>query len=175
MALYFITGIAGSGKTTLARELEKRGLEVVDADVEMSYWANKNTGERTAASDHRQTTDPQFFDEHDWYIDQQKVKELAQHAKNRTIFLVGSVANERVVWDYFKEVFCLYVSDNLLTQRIKERTDKDFGKSSHELHHLLELNREVKAKYQALGAKCILSDQPVNVIADKILASTNGS
>jgi broad-specificity NMP kinase len=140
MALIFITGIAGTGKTTLLKELERRDYEVHDADDKLSFWANKSSGARVSASDHTLTTDSGFFNEHDWYIDKRGVESLASEAKDKTIFICGSVANEKEVWHLFEKAFCLYIDDESLTKRIMNRADKDFGKSEHELMHLLRLN-----------------------------------
>ncbi len=144
MGLVFVTGIAGTGKTTLLKELRRRGCEAYDADEKLSFWANKSSGKRISESDHTLTTDPKFFDEHDWYIDQKSVGKLAQNAQDKTIFICRSVANEKEVWSYFEKVFGLYVDDESLVKRIKIRTDKDFGKSQHELAHLLQLNQHVQ-------------------------------
>ncbi len=171
MGLIFITGIAGSGKTTILKELKSRGYEVYDADEKLSFWANKSTGERASASDHTLTTDQKFFDEHDWYMDKSGVKKLAEKATNKPIFICGSVANEKEVWGDFEKVFCLYIDDESLIKRIKNRADKDFGKSEHELAHLLKLNQAVQSKYKSLGAKIIDATQPVEKIADEIAAS----
>ena len=171
MGLIFITGIAGSGKTTLLKELRSRGCKVYDADEKLSFWANKLNGEKISASDHTLTTNPNFFDKHDWYIDKLGVKKLAEEAANKTTFICGSVANEKDVWNYFEIVFCLYIDDNLLIKRIKNRDDKDFGKSEHELAHLLKLNQNVQPKYKSLGATIIDATQPTEIIADDIIAA----
>jgi dephospho-CoA kinase len=170
MALFFITGIAGAGKTTVLKELKSRNYKVYDADEGLSFWANKSTGEKASASDHTLTTDAKFFEEHDWYIDKEAIEKLAKEAESETIFICGSVANEKDVWSYFEKVFCLYVDDDSLIQRIKTRSDKDFGKSEHELGHLLELNKNVRSKYKSLGAVIIDATQSANKIADKITA-----
>jgi dephospho-CoA kinase len=170
MPLIYITGIAGSGKSTVLEELSNRGFEVYDADEELTAWEHKATRQRIAASDHTLTTDPKFFEEYDWYIDRQGVHDLAKSTSDKTVFLGGSVANESEVWSEFDKVFCLYVDDALLEQRVMNRADKDFGKSEHELEHLLTLNREVVRKYSALGAIPIDASMSKSGVVDEILA-----
>ena len=169
MSLFFITGIAGAGKSTVLSELKRRGYEVHDADENLSSWEHKVTRERVSASDHKLSTDPTFFEEHDWYIDKAGVEKLANEAADKTVFLGGSVANEDEVWECFNEVFCLFVGDETLELRIKNRIDKDFGKSDHELAHLLKLNQQVKDKYSSLGAIMINATKPVGDIADEVV------
>ena len=172
MGLIFLTGIAGSGKSTLFKELVRRGHEAIDADEKLSFWVNTASGERVSASDHTLTTDPEFFEEHDWYIDVEAVERLAQEAKNKTIYICGSVANEEQVRHSFEKVYCLFVDEASLTSRIQSRTDKDFGKTEHELAHLLKLNRQVQRKYELMGAVIIDATQPVTVIADRIITDS---
>jgi dephospho-CoA kinase len=170
MPLIYITGIAGSGKTTVLKELEHRGYEVHDADEKLSYWANKTTGARVHTSDHKPMTDPKFFAEHEWHMDKRAVEELAN--SDKTTFIGGSVVNEKDVWDYFDKVFVLYVNNEALTHRLMHRADKDFGKAEHELKHVLKLNSEVPAKYMSLGATIIDATQSTEKIADEICAET---
>lgn len=170
MSLIYITGIAGSGKTTVLKEIKRRGYEVHDADEKLSFWANKSSGARFHANDHKPTTDPKFFEEHEWHMDKQGIKELA-NTSDRTTFIGGAVVNEKDVWEYFDKVFVLYVNNEALTQRLIHRADKDFGKAEHELKHVLKLNSEVPAKYKSLGAMVIDATQSTDKIADEIISS----
>lgn len=172
MALIYLTGIAGSGKSTALNELQRRGYEVYDADEHLSYWSHKSTGAKVDASDHTLTTDPEFFERHDWYIDKEGVADLAEkaHERNKTIFICGSVVNENEVWGYFDRVICLHVDNEILAERLRNRIEKDFGKAEHELAHVLKLNSQVKAKYDALDCVIIDSNQPKEKIADEIIS-----
>lgn len=170
MPLIYITGIAGSGKTTVLKELERRGYEVHDADEKLSHWANKSTGAKLSASDHKPATDPKFFEEHEWHMDKQGVKELA-NISDTTAFIGGAVVNEKDIWDYFDKVFVLYVNNEALAHRLMHRADKDFGKAEHELKHVLKLNSEVPVKYKSLGATIIDATQSTEKIADEIIGN----
>lgn len=171
MSLIYITGIAGSGKSAVLKELNSRGYETYDADENLSSWEHKVTRKRVSASDHKLTTDPKFFEDHDWYIDKEGVSKLAKSAADKTIFLGGSVTNEDEVWPEFDKVYCLYIDNKSLEQRIKNRNDKDFGKSKHELKHLLNLNNNVQKKYTSLGAVIVDATQSVNDVVEEILAN----
>ena len=43
---YLIEGVSGTGKTTVAEELQRRGYHVLHGDREMAYWGDPETGER---------------------------------------------------------------------------------------------------------------------------------
>lgn len=171
MALIYITGIAGSGKSTALSEIKRRGYEAHDADENLSFWSNKQSGAKLDASDHTLTTDPKFFAEHEWHMDTQGIENLAKEAASKTIFVCGAVVNEAEVWGYFQQVFCLYVNDESLASRLRNRADKDFGKAEHELHHVLGLNEQVEEKYRALDAIIIDATQPTDTIVDEIIAN----
>ena len=72
----------------------------------------------------------------------QGVSDLAKSASQKIVFLCGSVANDAKVWTFFDKVFCLYVDNKTLEQRLINRLDKDFGKAKHELERVIKLNRD---------------------------------
>ncbi|PIR97266.1 MAG: hypothetical protein COT91_02300 [Candidatus Doudnabacteria bacterium CG10_big_fil_rev_8_21_14_0_10_41_10] len=52
MSKYYITGISGTGKSTLAEELKKRGFFTIDIDIEkdLCCWRNKKPGRKLIIS-----------------------------------------------------------------------------------------------------------------------------
>lgn len=167
--LIFVTGISGSGKSTVREELARRGFTAYDTDEdEIAQWQNKITGEITPifANAHRTS---EFMAQNDWRAEPERVQQLADEAAGRTIFLCGTVGNEDEVWHFFDKVFLLAIDEATLRHRLANRTAHDFGREPHELELLLVWHAAIDDLY--LGRDTILVDatQPPAIVVDEIL------
>src|SRR5437660_1029900 len=81
MPLYYITGIAGSGKSTVLSELKRRGYEAYDVDEAgpaTAKWYNDTTGfVHPKSSVKKEDRTPDFLANHSWKVPRQEVVELA--------------------------------------------------------------------------------------------------
>ena len=69
-----VTGMSGTGKSTVLAELARRGFETVETDV--GPWSR-------------------WSDEADGYVwDEQQVEELLQRERRTTLFVSGTVSNQ---------------------------------------------------------------------------------
>lgn len=65
--LILITGISTSGKSTIAKELVKRGYEAYDTEHNgISAWYNKETNERAAEFGQVPERTKEWMDQHEW-------------------------------------------------------------------------------------------------------------
>ena len=70
-----ITGIAGTGKTTVLAELQKEGYVVIDLDATgICRWKNKETQEFTEYGETGR--DYEWLTQHGWYCDIGKLRQL---------------------------------------------------------------------------------------------------
>jgi adenylate kinase family enzyme len=123
---YLIDGLSGTGKTTVAEELRRRGYHVLDGDVELAYRGYPETGEPLSALDHeRALNNPEWGQKH-WLWNIDKVKSvIADHSIAISFFCGGSRNFPRFI-GLFDEVFVLEVSDlDTLLGRIDERVARD--------------------------------------------------
>lgn len=96
MSLIYVTGISGSGKSEVRKELLKRGFEAYGTDEDgIAAYYNNETGkiENENASDPSYRT-PEWRSKHTWKVKRGKVEELAAKAKDKSVFLCGVVAND---------------------------------------------------------------------------------
>lgn len=170
MALIYVTGISGAGKSTIAEELKKRGYEAYDADSEgFNAFYDRETGEKIETSKNDNPHSPEWGKKYIWKTSRKKVEELVAKAKKETIFLCGSSSNEKEIWDLLTKVICLVLDEKTLRHRIATRTSNDFGKADHELVDILEWNKASEENYRKVGASIVDTTQPLNVIVDEIL------
>src|ERR1700722_17887478 len=117
MALIYITGIAGSGKSAAQKELQQRRYEAYDVDepgIGAAY--NRQTGEVVGVPDAQERSE-QWFSEHTWKMNIKVVEELKSRSLHNTIYLCGRAANENEVWQLFDRVVYLDIDDTTLRRR----------------------------------------------------------
>jgi adenylate kinase family enzyme len=69
MSLILITGSSTSGKSTIAKELVKRGYEAYDTEHNgVSGWHNKATGKWVAGFGEMPERTSTWFSQHEWVI-----------------------------------------------------------------------------------------------------------
>ena len=171
--LTWVTGVSGSGKSTVCRTLRERGHHAVDADWDgYNYWVHRSTGERLV--DPPRSVPPHWLDTYAWRIDPNKVGHLRDQVVNGRAFLFGAVENEDEVWSLFDVVVCFVIDDTTLQHRLATRTTNEFGKHPDELRAALGWNRDAEARYQGFGAHIIDTTQSLEHVVSQLLTVTMG-
>jgi adenylate kinase family enzyme len=169
MSFILVTGISGAGKSTARKELIHRGYEVHGIDEDgIARWVNKLTGAVTGRVD-ASARSPGFTQGNDWMVDPECVRQLAQSAQDRPVFLCGAVANEIEVWNLFNTVVLLSIDEATMRDRVAQRTTNDFGKNPHELELMLKWRRTIDDDYRRYGAVIIDAMRPVAEVVDEIV------
>ncbi|MBI3494634.1 nucleoside kinase [Candidatus Saccharibacteria bacterium] len=153
-----IDGISGTGKTTAAEELARRGYTALDADESFGYYGNPETGEPT---DERT--------QHNWIWDIDKVKTLAVSSGDTTIFVCGGAMNQDRVRDIFDKRFTLVIDNDTMRHRLMTRTNNEFGKHPDDLARQLEWNKGATEYAKSIGAIVIDATKPIEQVVDNIL------
>lgn len=170
MALIYITGAPGAGKTTLEKELRGRSFEAHDMDdPDIGGAHNKLTGERVVIPS-AETRPKEWFETHEWRTSRSAIEELKRQAEHKTILLCGVAPDDADLLPVFDKVIYLDVDEHTLRERIAKRTDNDYGKNDFELADILERRRSMDLKYKDLGVLCIDASKEPEVIADNIIA-----
>jgi len=169
MPLFLVTGLPGSGKSTLCAELKARGYEAYDGDEDgLAKWYD---GKGRAIDEERyRDRSPEFLRQHSRDISRETVEGLTAKARNRSIFLCGDPENEVELNDLFEEVFALVLDDATRNHRLVTRTNNQWGKLPHEREYSVAYGRKWEEIRQQLGYTSIDSTQPTKLIADQILA-----
>ncbi len=174
MPLIYITGISGSGKSTVRDELRKRGYTAYGTDEDgLAYFYNNETGKPLKHRIPPEVRTPQWRSEDTWKVQRAAIEKLHHEAEDKPIFLCGVVANDASeLWDLFDKVFALTIDDETLRHRITTRTNDDFGKLLHEFELLLNWQKTAKEDYEKLGAILIDATKPVGEVVDEIIRSS---
>lgn len=173
MALIYITGMPGAGKSATLTELRNRGYEAYGLD-EDSYgdWLSRTSNEkRDFPHAQSELNLHDWFANHHWSVSVERISELAQHSKNRTVFLCGNASDEDRAWHLFDTIFVLRVGGDLLRNRLMHRTNNPYGKHPDELKEVEKWHTPAYySEYETQGAIIIDGSQTVERVTDDILA-----
>ena len=113
---YLIEGVSCTGKTTICRELQRRGHHAINGDTELAYRGDPKTGEPVCGNSH---------EHHIWCVD--KVRALVADQSHAASFFCGGSRNFSSFIDLFDGVFVLQVDLDTLNQRLAARPESEWG------------------------------------------------
>src|ERR1035438_1273582 len=111
MPLIYITCIAGSGKSTIQKELKKRGYDAYGVDERgFSAAFDHKTGQivKVPGADKRT---PGWFEEHSWRTLPGAIEKLKQQASNKLVFLCRGALTDEVLRAVFDQIMCLDIDE----------------------------------------------------------------
>jgi adenylate kinase family enzyme len=166
---YLIEGVSGSGKTTVAEELQRRGYHVIHGDRELSYLGDPRTGEPldVFAIDTVLDTVNGVHALHIW--DVEKVRALVADQTHAHSFFCGGSRNFHHFIDLFDAVFVLEIDRDTLDRRLAGRPSDEFGgkPSERALIARLHATKEDIPK----NAISIDATAPIGRVVDAILSA----
>jgi adenylate kinase family enzyme len=172
---YLIEGVSGTGKTTVAEELQRRGYHVLHGDRELKYRGDPKSGEPLSEPAHKSEMDKAVWQQEHLLWDLDKVKSvIADHSIPISFFCGGSRNFHRFI-DLLDGVFILEVDDlDTLYRRFDERVARDptdwGGKpEERELVERLHRTKEDLPK----GGVVIDATAPIERVVDEILEKCN--
>jgi dephospho-CoA kinase len=170
VSLVLVTGISGSGKSTVCVALQARGYEAHDMDLDgNAAWVHRETGRSWPSDRHPDTGASDWFEQYEWRVVTEKVEALATRARERTIFLAGMASNGHEVFHLFSRVIYLSIDEPTLRRRVASRTTNDFGKTSNELAAILEWHEFAERQHRQAGATIIDATLSPDRVVDAVL------
>lgn len=173
--IIYVTGISGSGKTTVCDELKRRSFEAYDTDNDgIAFFYHNETGQAITHPVAPEDRTPEWRAQYTWKALPETVEALRAKAASKAIFLCGATANDAdELWGAFARVFALTVDEATLRHRIINRDSNNFGKNAHEFNIVVEWQKTAATDYRKLGARLIDATQSVEQVADDILAQSS--
>jgi adenylate kinase family enzyme len=124
---FLIEGVSGTGKTTVAEELERRGYHVIHGDRTLAYVGDPATGEPLDGPPEGSEAETIAWGNKHWIWPLDKVRSLIADRRNAISFFCGGSRNSHHFIDLFDEVFVLEVDLDTLNRRLAQRPDDEFG------------------------------------------------
>lgn len=158
----YVTGVAGTGKSSIARALSARGVAAVDMDNGLCHWENRETGGMAGWEPGRSE---EWYASHGWMCDTPALGSILDTSGD--VVVVGISSNQEEYLARFDKVFVLHCAPETVIARLNARTDSDYGKHPAEQARLLAWQKSFEAEMVAKGALPLDADRPLEeVVAD---------
>ncbi len=166
MKKIFVTGISGTGKTTISEELVKRGFQTISMDEteNLCWWINKETKEKV---DWEVELNRDFTSKHEWICDVEYLKKLLSKKDADLVFVLGCSENQDDFLDIFDKVLLLQCKPETFFKRLADRTNNDFGKHPSVQDAILVWYKDFENGLLENGAVSINTDRPLDKGSNK--------
>lgn len=163
----FITGISGTGKTTIAEELKKRGYYVISIDetAGLCSWRNRDTNERVTR---HVELNREFTDLHKWICDIDLLKEHMR-TDSEIVFVLGMPSNREEIEGLFDRVLLLQCKPETFLLRLNTRTNNSFGRDESIQNNILERYESFENKMLKNGAISVNTDRSIDEVVDDVI------
>src|SRR5579884_3927144 len=115
MKRILLTGMSGTGKSTVIAELAARGYKAVDADCdEFSQWVEVIGDADTSA--------PTVEVGRDWVWREDRIQDLLSNEDSDVLFLSGCAENMPKFFPRFDSIVLLSAPADVIVERLRTRT-----------------------------------------------------
>jgi shikimate kinase len=149
-----ITGMSGTGKSTVIRELRRLGYKTVDTD-----WDPKWEHPPAEAGDGP-----------GWLWREDRIGELLETEDAETLFVSACVENQSKFYPRFDHVVLLTASPELTRERLARRTTNPYGRWPHEVAEVLRFKASVEPLLRRAATVEIDSAAPLAEVVGRLVS-----
>jgi shikimate kinase len=162
MKRLLLTGMSGTGKSTLTSALAARGFKAIDLDCDtFSEWVELNDASAIPGSP--------VESDRDWMWRANRVDELLSIEDADVLFLSGCASNMGQFLPRFNHVVLLSAPADLIVQRLRSRTTNPYGKHPDQIARVLELRETVEPLLRRVATHEIDSSASVEQVVAAVL------
>lgn len=144
-----ITGVSGSGKSSLVQELRRRGFIAYDADDDGFTEPCRDGGA--------------------WAWRVEPIRDLLDGLHGRLVFFAGC-SDEQAQFSFDYKVL-LTAPVDVIVQRLRTRTTNSYGKSLNEVDHILEEMEWLVPLLQKSADLTVETTRPLAEVVDAVVAA----
>jgi dephospho-CoA kinase len=175
MSLYWVTGSAGTGKSTVSTALREKGYISYDVDNDgLARWTNLSTGyvhPKSSVKQDQRTSE--FIKAHGWFVPRSSIEQVHREADGKLGFICGALDNYDELSDFFSGIIALYVDGQTLVQRLSTRGPREWGSQKHELKQTLERHQAAYDTWKSMGAVIVNSSVPLEQVVDDVISAAS--
>ena len=148
MKRVLLTGMSGTGKSTVIAALAARGFNAVDLDA--PGWS-------------------EFGPDGDWVWRADRVQRLLAAEERDLLFVSGCAENQVRFHPQFDQIILLSAPADLLVERLTTRTNNDYGKHPDELAAVLGYLETVEPRLRRVAGHEIDTRAPLEEVVAAVL------
>jgi len=164
MKRVLLTGMSGTGKSTLVGELAARGYKAVDVDAdEWSEWVEVEfIGDPTSP-------DSPVEPGRDWIWREDRIQNLLSTEDADVLFISGCAANMVKFYSQFDHIVLLTAPAALIVDRLATRTTNPYGKRREEVARVLGLLQTIEPALRRIAGHEVDTSVPLDQVVAKVL------
>jgi dephospho-CoA kinase len=159
MKRVLLTGMSGTGKSTVINELATRGYKAVDTgDHRLSEWVAVPLDEPTGLGPGQ-----------DWVWREDRIQDLLSAEDVEVLFLSGCSPNQGKFYPQFDHIVLLTAPAAVLVERMANRTTNPYGKHPDEVARVLALQQTVEPLLRAGAGVEVDTSAPLDQVVASVL------
>lgn len=169
MPAYLITGESGTGKSSVADELARRGHAAYNTDdmPGLTHFVYEDGTLVDLSKGHIEDKS-----ELEWVWDAPKLTELLHSAD--VVFICAVTSRQHEFYDQFDKIILLTIDEPTLKRRLHTRTTNDYGKHPNEMALILAGREGFEQQMLEVGAIPVDATQPLDAVVNEILGKCTG-
>jgi dephospho-CoA kinase len=167
MKVFYITGMSGTGKSSVVKKLSEKSIFPIDADSisGLTYWIDKETKEK---SEWHPGMSSEWYKKHQYICNKEKLTNLIKNSPEKIVAVAGLFNNRSELLGLFDKVFLLQCKEETFLKRIIERENHNFGKHILEQENILSWYKNFEKEVLEEGAIPINTDRLLTQVVDEI-------
>jgi|SRR5579864_249739 len=161
MLRVLITGMSGTGKSSVIAALSERGYKAIDTDWNPDWETPPQPGDPDA-------------DGPGWLWREDRISDLLAAEDTDVLFVSACVPNQSRFYPSFDHIVLLTASPELTSARLARRTNNPYGKSAAEVAEVLRYKATVEPMLRSVATEEIDTAMPLREVVARILELAEG-
>ncbi|CAA9567693.1 MAG: hypothetical protein AVDCRST_MAG70-2190 [uncultured Thermomicrobiales bacterium] len=163
MKKVLLTGMSGTGKSTVIAALADRGYVAIDAD-------EGGLSEVVTVPDDEITGLGSGLD---WVWRGDRIRRLLSREDGDVLFLGGCSPNQGTFYPWFDHIILLSAPAEVIVARLASRTNNPYGKRPEEIERTLHLRQTVEPLLRASAGHEIDTSAPLDQVVAEVLRAVD--